>query len=171
MGETMARLVDSDGWLVDPASTRRIMWRCKLELGMKVFFEFNGGPRDGELLEGCPEDADVREFDMDRATAHFWETRYGTLGEVFLVRSRYASMTSLKFARDERTPTEHKYRVVNRIDESDAVWVVAQYVGPVCPSQVPEDHKCPWYERLVNLGIQEIVSVHSNFPKLPYRVV
>ncbi len=134
---------------------------------MKVFFEFSGGPRDGELLEGCPEDANIAQFDIDLATAYFWETRHGKVGEEFFALAPYHSEMSPGAISDRKILGEHKYRVVNRIDESDGMWVVARYIGPVHHSDVPDDHKCPWYEHLVNLGVEEVTAVHLNFPQFP----
>jgi hypothetical protein len=138
-----------------------------MELAMKVIFEFVGGPRDGELLEGCPEDSDVAQFDIDAATAYFWETLYGEFGSEFFVLSPYAESSRVKHVTSQPHVPEHKYRIANRIDESEDVWTVARYVGPIAHESVPREHKVPWYERLVNLGIKEVLDVHVNFPDLP----
>ena len=138
---------------------------------MKVFFEFVGGPRDAELLEGCPHDANIVDFDVDAATAHYWETKYGELGTEFFVLSPYARKIPIMNVHGVRVPPEHEYRIVNRIDDSNETWIVAQYVAPVSHNDVPSEHKCPWYERLINLGIEEVTSVHTNFPEFPLRVV
>ena len=138
---------------------------------MKVFFEFVGGPRDAELLEGCPEDSDIPIFDMDAATAYYWETRYGAVDTEFFVLSPYAARSRVKHVADASHAPEHKYRITKRLNENGDVWIVAKYVGPVTHETVPHEHKVPWYERLVNLGIEEVTSVHVNFPEMPFRVV
>ena len=138
---------------------------------MKVFFGFVGGPRDAELLEGCPEDSDIPISDIDAATAHYWETRYGTVGTEFYVLSPLAAPTRQKHVTGAIHPPEHKYKITDRVDESGDVWLIARYVGPVAAHQVPSEHKCPWYERLVNIGIEEVISIHVNFPEFPLRNV
>jgi hypothetical protein len=138
---------------------------------MKVFFEFVGGPRDAELLEGSPEDSDIANFDIDAATAYYWETRYGALDTEFFVLSPYAARSHVKHAAGQSHAPEHKYKITNRLEESGDVWIVATYVGPVAHEAVPPGHKVPWYERLVNLGIEEVTSVHVNFPAMPFDVV
>jgi hypothetical protein len=137
---------------------------------MKVFFEFVGGPRDAELLEGSPEDSDVANFDIDPATAYYWETRYGALDTEFFVLSPYASQSRVKHVAEQSHAPEHKYKITHRLDENADVWIVATYVGPVAHEAVPHEHKVPWYERLVNLGIEEVGSVHVNFPAMPFDV-
>ena len=101
---------------------------------MKIFFQFNGGPRDGELLEGGTEDADVAAFDIDDAPSYYWETNYGKPGTFFFVRSPYSADLP---TRSPRAPSEHKYSVVHRPVESDGVWVVAKYVGGTPPVFAP----------------------------------
>lgn len=138
---------------------------------MKVFFEFVGGPRDAELLEGCPEQSDIQLFDIDAATAYYWGTNYGAEGAEFYVLSPFAAPKRQKHIAASVHPPEHKYVISDRVEENDDVWIVARYVGPVASANVPPDHKCPWYERLVNLGMEEITSVHVNFPEIPFRSV
>jgi hypothetical protein len=133
---------------------------------MKVYFEFIGGPRDGEILEGDTEQGEPQDFDIDIATAYFWETEYGKIGSEFFVLSPFARKRFLARGRKESIPPEHKYRITRSWHEGNEVWVTAAYVAPVRPDDVSEDHKCPWYERLINLGIDEVVSVHPNFPNM-----
>ena len=138
---------------------------------MKVFFEFVGGPRDAELLEGCPEDSNIAIFAIDAASTYYWETCYGRVGTEFYVLSPLSAPTRQKHVAAPHHPPEHKYKIAERVQEGDDVWIVARYVGPVASNEVPDEHQCPWYERLVNLGVDEVTSVHTNFPALPFRVV
>jgi hypothetical protein len=138
---------------------------------MKICFEFKRGPRDGEILEGCPDKANIAEFEMDLATAYYWETNHGSVGEEFFVLSPYADALRPTGLPEEKIPPEHKYCVAERVPLGTDIWVVADYVGSVRACDVPDAHRCPWYERLVNLRIPEIVEVHKNFPELPLRLI
>jgi hypothetical protein len=135
-----------------------------------ILFEFQGGPWDGETFAGSPQSADIAEFDLDRATAYFWETHYGRIGDEFFITAQSSSRPEPSGKSNRFLAAWHKYRVAENERIGPDIWVVSHYVGAFRQTDVPDAHRCSWYERLVNLGIPEIAEVHGNFPEFPLRL-
>jgi hypothetical protein len=99
---------------------------------LQIIFEFVGGPLDGETLTGNLGEGD----DAER---YYLFTNHGAVGQRFKVASDYAVET---LAREELKVEErhhfhqHFYVVKDRIEESGAVLVRAEYVPP------PDDKRC-----------------------------
>ncbi len=135
---------------------------------MKVHFEFFGGPRHNSFLSGDSSSADIVEFDIDEATCLYWETGYAVKNAEFTVFERNKLRTHHE--KEQHLPpntTLHRYRISGRLEADGEVFVLATYLDVVLPENIPDDERCPWYERLVNLGVSEVVSVHSSFPQMP----
>lgn len=58
----------------------------------------------------------------------------------------------------------HRYAVSEVLRDDTTIYIISKYVGAVAADDVPGEDKCPWYERLVQLGIKEVLQVHKDFP-------
>ena len=91
---------------------------------LKIIFEFVGGPNDGKVLHGTlgePSDAE----------RYYLFANHGTVGNRFKVPSQYAVETlARKQLKDERRHyfQRYFYVVTDRLEDSDEVWVRAEYV-------------------------------------------
>ena len=124
---------------------------------MKVYFEFSGGPRDGEVVEGDTSTADPANRNIDDGTALYWETRYGQSGEEFIV---WAPRLMKKYfhrlaahAPNRTRPAYHLYQVRDRYAEGEEVWITADYRGAF--ADLPPAHDAWFWESLVAKGITE----------------
>src|SRR4051794_27402360 len=90
---------------------------------LKIVFEFVGGPHDGRVLQGFVGEAS----DAER---YFLCSKWGAPGQRFKVASDYAVETLMRerLKEDWRHQFQrHVYAVKDRVEESDEVWVRAQY--------------------------------------------
>ena len=89
-----------------------------------IIFEFVGGPNDGRIVEGPLGEGG----DVDRYYAF---SNRGTVGQVFKVASDYAVETLAKEELKIETRHHfqpHYYRVTDRLEEGDQLWIRAEYV-------------------------------------------
>lgn len=92
---------------------------------MKLVFKFKGGPVDGKTVIG-------RLGEQDEADRYYALTNRGRVGQRFRVASPYAIETLTDEQLQEERPhyfQEHFYRVADRLENSDKIFVVAEYLG------------------------------------------
>lgn len=93
---------------------------------MNIAFEFVGGPHDGKVVTGMLGDAG----DAER---YYLFSNHGAVGQRFKVASDYAVET---LAQERLQITErhffqrHYYRVIERLDEPDQIYIRAEYIPP-----------------------------------------
>ncbi len=90
----------------------------------KAIFEFVGGPIDGRVLQGPLGEGD----DVER---YYMFSNHGAVGQRFKVASDYAVQTLLREKLEEESPhhfQQHYYRVTDRIEDDEEVWIRAEYV-------------------------------------------
>ena len=92
---------------------------------LNITFEFVGGPKDGDVLQGTlgePSDAE----------RYYLFSNRGTVGQRFRVASPHAieTLTEEKLQEEARHHfQQHYYVVAERFDEGDEVRVRAEYVS------------------------------------------
>lgn len=91
-----------------------------------AIFEFVGGPNDGRVLQGRLGEGD----DLER---YYLFSNHGAVGQRFKVASDYAVQTLLRENLQVESPHQfqpHYYRVTDRVQDGEEVWVRAEYVPP-----------------------------------------
>ncbi len=134
---------------------------------MTIHIELFGGPFHEQILTGHPDRADVEHFDIDEITCIYWETRYASPGSLFSMHIRLSPRPERMRLRGELPSlVDHRYRISGRLEDDGDVYVMARYVGVRESEDLPEDELCPWYERLINPGVPEVLEAHPDFPSM-----
>jgi len=92
---------------------------------MKLIFKFKGGPIDGKTLIGRP-------GSQDEADRYYTLADRGRIGQRFRTASPYAIDTLAEEQLQEERPhhfQEHVYQVVERLEDAEKVFVLAEYVA------------------------------------------
>jgi len=90
---------------------------------MRLVFKFKGGPIDGKTVIG-------RQGSQDEADRYYALSNHGRIGQRFRIASQYAVDTLADEELKERRThhfQEHVYRVADRQEDAEKVFVRAEY--------------------------------------------